>query len=341
MTHPAQLPTLTDRLTAGEDLTRNDLDALRMQVPSLPRAEQQRIDAALLSFERRNTLQLESDETTRTALEQLQQVLLEQQRNQEGPAESLGRQAGALLDTTADRAKAIGYHQWVELMHPERSTATKTMQVLGILGLGYGVYRAAKWIKGQPDSSFLGRAFRFMGIAAAAGFAINKLGSNLEDRSTSDAPPAVPPVPPANPIQQPAADVPLTIDDARLENRDLLSSPVEMIVDGMAVSLIRPNGSETMLRVGNHTYQLLLGDTPAGSLLTAARFEQGEYHLTARMLFELKAYIPPSEMQRVAMELCDGPAEKEIEMTYFTAPASDTAREEHSKTIRFVRMPHA
>ena len=45
MTHPDQLPTLTDRLSGGENLTRNDLDALRMQVPSLPRTEQRRIDA--------------------------------------------------------------------------------------------------------------------------------------------------------------------------------------------------------------------------------------------------------------------------------------------------------
>lgn len=200
---------VVDRLENGEDVTAVELKELRKSMPNKTAAERQRIDAALDAFERANSATLQTNKESTRALSDLRQAIMDENLkpgNTEQVLRDAGITAGRVLEDTTENAQRIGYHQWKELTRPNQTMSDKILSGLGIFALGYGIYRAAKWVRGTPSQSFLWKLFKFTGVTAAAGFAINKLGQNIDDVKNPKppvAPPVVPPAPPAAPLVPP------------------------------------------------------------------------------------------------------------------------------------------
>lgn len=203
---PQQQPVI-DRLEQGENVTAAELLQLHNTMPQKTAAERQRIDAALDAYETSNAAALQTSKESTRALSDLRRAIMDENLKTGSTERALrdaGITAGRALEDTAENAQKIGYQQWKELTRPDNTMSNKILGGLGVLALGYGVYRIAKWVKGTPQQSFLWKLFKFTGVAAAAGFAINTLGKNIDDvNKPKQAPPAVPPVPPVQPPANP------------------------------------------------------------------------------------------------------------------------------------------
>ena len=325
-----ELPSdVSDRLIAGEDVTKEDLRALKGEVSSLDDARVNDVDGALAAFEARNAGRLGEDAGTKSALLDLRRTIMDRRA---GTIERAGRQAGEMLDTTARRAKAIGYRQWLELTHPERSTSTKIMQGLGILAAAYGVYRVARWVVGKPKQSFLGKLFKFAGVAAIAGYAINALGAPLEAASAPSSAPSAP------------GGADLAVDDPALESKgDLLKNPARVMVDGIPVAFGKDaTGAETLLNVGGKNWRIAMKagplTIPAGGALTSAVFARGEYRLEGTALgITRTGYVSPAELTRVVRAMNAASGTYETEVVYHDKPAGTAGRTEQKMSLRFDR----
>ncbi len=176
-THP--LHPVTERLLQGEDVTKEELHALRLTVESMPAADQKHLRDAIDEYVESRKEMLAKNVETESALLALRHALTDKKNSERGPVEKVVTDAaivtGQALDTVTKDATALGYREWKKLRDPEIHTSTKVLSVLGIMAAAYGFYRLAKWVKGKKTDSFFGKVLKFLGVSAAAGFLLHWL----------------------------------------------------------------------------------------------------------------------------------------------------------------------
>jgi outer membrane biosynthesis protein TonB len=207
--HP--LHPVTERLQQGGDVTKDELHALRLTLGTMPAVDQKNLRDAIDGYVEKKKTMLAKNIETDGALLALRQALTQKENTERGPAETLGRNAGTTIgqvgDTLMQDAQSLSYAQWKALKNPKSSTTETVVRVLGIAAAGYGLYRAAKWALGKPKDSFWGKAFKILGVTAAAGFLLHSLTpTQAQAETTTPKPTVVPPAPekkPATPKEDP------------------------------------------------------------------------------------------------------------------------------------------
>jgi len=196
-----------------ETVTQAELQALRGSLNTLPKDQLGKLKTDLEAYAAAKQAELQTN-GTETELKALQQVVEDERKKKMSPLEAkgaeIGAAAGAMTDgavekakeigttvateggklatETWENAKALGYREFAALQDPKKSTGEKVLRGLGIVALMYGAYRAAKWVVGRSDSSFLGRAFRFLGVSALSVAAINYFGKEARAGTPSNKP---------------------------------------------------------------------------------------------------------------------------------------------------------
>lgn len=307
---PAQAP-VVDRLEQGGNVTAAELLQLRNGMPQKTAAERERINAALDAYEKSNAAALQANKESTRALSDLRRSIMDENLKT-GSAERVlrdaGITAGRALEDTGENAKKIGYRQWKELTRPDNAMSNKILGGLGILALGYGIYRVAKWVKGTPQQSFLWKLFKFTGVAAAAGFAINALGKNIDDvnaQNNKPKPPATPPVPPNKPRTNPNTKnapgnalnaLPQNVDIAdgkersvtiEGKNHTIAFTKEAIVIDGKKYGMtaldVLPFNGDARLAISNVTVNNGLMSLTAGALGKSGTFEANEDDLVSIM----------------------------------------------------------
>lgn len=86
------------------------------------------------------------------------------------------------FDSTVQSGRTLTFREWEFMRDPKNHTSTKIFHGLGIMAAGYGLYRASKWALTKPKGSFLGKLFRFTGVAALATLGVNWLGGSFDKK---------------------------------------------------------------------------------------------------------------------------------------------------------------
>lgn len=249
-----------------ETVTQAELQALRGSLNALPKDKLAALKADLETYATAKQAELQAN-GTETDLKALQQVVEDERRKKMSPLEAkgadIGAAAGAMTDgavekakeigttvateggklatQTWENAKALGYREFAALQDPKKSTGEKVLRGLGIVALMYGAYRAAKWVVGRSDSSFLGRAFRFLGVSALSVAAINYFGK--EARPTTPNKPNQGPNAPAGALLSQLPDGKTLIDGTprtiRMKGRDhtIAFTHKRIVLDGQNYTL--------------------------------------------------------------------------------------------------------
>lgn len=210
-----------------ETVTQAELQALRGTLNALPKDKLGTLKADLESYAAAKQAELQAN-GTETELKALQQIVEDERKKKMSPLEAkgaeIGAAAGAMTDAAVDKAKeigttvateggklatetwenakALGYREFAALQDPNKSTGEKILRGLGIVALMYGAYRAAKWVVGREGDSFLGRAFRFLGVSALSVWAINHFGKNARGATPPNQPNNAPNAPAGSLLSQ-------------------------------------------------------------------------------------------------------------------------------------------
>lgn len=184
------------KLNENADITPDDLALLRKQIPNMENKECAELHDAVEAYVDRNTDMLSTNVETRNALTGLQEQLrLRSKPEPEEEASGLEKMmndAKEYATKTADNTQAIGYRQWMELMHPGNTTTDKIVRGVGLGALAYGAYRTARWLMGKRGDSWLWRTLKFIGVSALAAWAINHFGPQEKEKMVPKAPTSKP-----------------------------------------------------------------------------------------------------------------------------------------------------
>lgn len=198
---------LERKIENNESLTRDELRSLRGALAALPQERLEALKAKLGTYETAKQAELKADADKDAELKALQQDVERMRVSRLSPlgkaGATYGEKAGEALDTavsagktlandTVANAKALTYAEFAAFQDPNKTTGEKILRGLGIVGLLYGGYRAAKWVVGRKGDSFLGRMFRFLGVSAAAVAAVNYFGKQKQSAAPAAAPAAAP-----------------------------------------------------------------------------------------------------------------------------------------------------
>ncbi len=137
------------------------------------------------------------------------------------------------------------------------------------------------------------------------------------------------------------------LDDAALENEDLLKTKKKLSIDGITIALkfADNNGEqEAVVFVGHKTFRAQDPGTQMNlsAVLQKARVDSGELYVFGSTAFGAitgKGYVTATELQRVIHLLNDSESKTvDVHIEYFDADSSSRTRKQNTLDIRFERV---